>query len=937
MKRRSETTEVDLAGDVVMRDVPTELAEQTYKSRVTQLGVNIVNGFFQGFTSFLSLATPVYNVVRPFVSPVADRAVGSFVNARDHLMHEIVEIRQSTDDGLSVKRFKRLPLNPRTAATKAKLKNTLPISYLKALPDGQYCWTNRIKDHLGAQEHEFVARWFSELMVLIEADTCLPLLPDVTDLVDPLQVPASVSTRVQASGKNELVSILIHNYFILNHHNVWPYKQNMETYIESGKQFIHELKKFGRIYQLVYNDLGRVPYLKRLGFTPLETLEAPNKDGLLSHGERKPYYDCVVLLKFFLDQRNAFNQLFPAQTIAGIIADFDSLHKDEPPPSYVDWPGKHERVPGAFPDDAATNDLFDTVSMRDFEAVRLYDHKHPSPSKFETYDTPMRYAPQKNPIYYDHNGQARARKPALRKTRKASTADKKSARFRQSGIQFYLSSNNEPVKRIFPKEDATSAVPTTPAIPTARFAPTTPSSPAAPVAPAVPIAPATPAIAAAPVVPAAPAAPAAPATLEKQVSFQPQNGIVTETMQLASEADEAAAEQPRSNDEAANVQPQSNDDSAWRFMADRKRERPARKKPQNLDEFFAQDDDDDWGPKLKLSREKRDDFDTRKQFIDDAKHQAERVAEAEKKRKEEEERRIAEERRRVAEEERRQEEEQRRRAEEELRLAEQKRTQEEDDRLAQTGELRQAHKPVVPLLAEEWIVKAQNTLRARPNTELAKTPEGSPLSRKDFETLVTPNRWLNDEIVNGALLHLANYINQKAGIKNTRVQTAKVQVFNSFFGKKIWDNGGVGTQRQMRRTGIKKETFLNIETVLIPICRGSHWTLLVVRPKHKEIFHLDSLSGTGNESLMDKALKWVSMVMEETFVRSEWAFKTIASPRQHNFDDCGVHTVTNGICIALGIDPDSSYEATEMEHQRLRIAGVLLNNGFTGYFSLDGC
>ncbi|KUI59940.1 Ubiquitin-like-specific protease ESD4 [Cytospora mali] len=926
-KRHSETNEADLTGDVVMRDAPTELAEQSYMSRVAKLGTHICNGIFQGVSSLLSLATPVYqNVVRPFATPVAGRAynqaVGSLFAARDRFMHDIVEIRQSTDDGLSVKRFKRLPL--RTACTKAKLKNTLPISYLKALPDGQYCWTNRIKDHLGAQNHQLVDRWFSELMSLIDVDACLPLLPEVTDVISPLQVPASVTTRVQASGKNETLSILMHNYYIINHKKNWPDEEpDIKTYIEVGKQFIHELKKLSRIYQLVYNDLGRVPFLKQLGFTPLETLEAPDKDGLLSHGERKPYYDCVIFLNFLLDQREAFNQMFPAQTIAGIIADFDALHKDEPPPSYVDWPGKYERVPGAFPDDSATNSLFDTVAMRNFEPVRLYEHKNPSPSKFETYDTPMRNAPQKNAIYWDHKGHARARKPALR-TRKTSTAAKKSARFRQSHIQFYLSSNNEPVKRTYPKEDIKKDIKEDikdikdikedvkesikesikENIKGNVHENTTPAVPAAPDAPG------------------APAASATPGTPNKMSPLEYE--IITETMRRAREAEEAATKQR-----------QSSDDSPWRFLAPRNREKLGRKKPKTLDEFFAQDDDWGLGP-LKLSREKRDDFDTRKQLIEDASHQAQREAEAEKKRKEEEERRIAEERQRAIEEERRKEEVQRRRAEEELRLAEQKRIQEEDDRLAQTGELRQPHKPVVPLLADQWIAKAQNTLRARPNMELAKTPEGSPLTCKDFATLVTPNQWLNDEVVNGTLLHLANYVNLKAGIKNTRVQTAKVQVFNSFFGKKIWEDGGVGTQRQMRRTGIKKETFLDIEAVLIPICRGAHWTLLVVRPKHKEVFHLDSLSGTGNEALMNKALKWVAMVMEETFVRSDWAMKTIVSPRQSNFDDCGVHTVTNGICIALGIDPATSYQATEMDFQRLRIAGVLLNNGFVGDFSLDG-
>jgi Ulp1 family protease len=261
--------------------------------------------------------------------------------------------------------------------------------------------------------------------------------------------------------------------------------------------------------------------------------------------------------------------------------------------------------------------------------------------------------------------------------------------------------------------------------------------------------------------------------------------------------------------------------------------------------------------------------------------------------------------------------------------------EEELRRVEEAGELRQPRNPVVPPLSDDWVARAQSTLDARLNAELARTPEGSPLTRKDFETVVTPNQWLNDEIINGTLLHLANYINQKAGIKNTRLQTPKVQVFNSFFGKKIYENGGEGTERQMRRTGIRKDTFLDIEAVLIPICRGAHWTLVVVRPKYRQAHHFDSLSGAGNPGLITNAMKWVKMVLEDRFVPSEWTTTTIPSPRQRNFDDCGVHTITNGICVAMHVDP-MSYSAGDMELQRLHIAAVLLNDGFKGDLSLDG-
>ncbi|KAK7744952.1 hypothetical protein SLS53_003185 [Cytospora paraplurivora] len=54
----------------------------------------------------------------------------------------------------------------------------------------------------------------------------------------------------------------------------------------------------------------------------------------------------------------------------------------------------------------------------------------------------------------------------------------------------------------------------------------------------------------------------------------------------------------------------------------------------------------------------------------------------------------------------------------------------------------------------------------------------------------TPNGWPSDESVNGTLLHLARYVNQKAVIENTRLQTAKVQVLNSFSGQKIREDSG---------------------------------------------------------------------------------------------------------------------------------------------------
>lgn len=808
--------------DVVMRDVAEDdaVAQNTYCSRLFSFGANIRNGIVGA------------------VKGACARAVGSFFARRDRFMHTMVEMRHTTADGLSIKRFKRLPLDPKKAFTTAILSNTLPVTYLKALPDGQYCWTNRVREYLGVQNHLLVDAFFSKLMFIVRSERVEDYL-GIDYAIDPLNVPAFVLDRLQASGNDPTLSILVHNYYIDTTQERGP-----KAFVQAGKTFFDKLNKLAKIYRLVYNGQGRVPFLKELGFKPYDHLESEGKNGLLSHQERLVYYECVVFLQYILTQRAAFNQLCPIQTIAGIIVDFDALHKDEAPPSYVDWPGKYERVPGAFPDAEMESLLFESIAADKFEATRLYEHQYPSPRKFETYNTPPSNLIQKNPIYFDQKGSPKPQKGAIR-NRFRLARPKKTARFKQSPLHWYMPSDNEPVKRVYPQDSQ-------------------------------------------------------PGAEEKQVPFEPEKESVDDTTRRVREKD----------------------DSVFSIVDSRRAEKPLFKQAKTLAEFF---DDDPLGfetlnkdkYRLELSREKRDDFDTRKQLIADAAHQSQAEARAEERRRAEEERLAAEEARRKAEEERRRAEE------EELR------------RVEEAGELRRPRNPVVPPLSDEWTSRAQSTLDARLNAELARTPEGTPLTRKDFETVVTPNQWLNDEIINGTLLHLANYINQKAGIKNTRTQTPKVQVFNSFFGKKIYENGGEGTERQMRRTGIRKDTFLDIEAVLIPICRGAHWTLVVVRPKYRQAHHFDSLNGAGNPALITNAMKWVKMVLEDRFVPSEWTTTTIPSPRQRNYDDCGVHTITNGICVAMHVDP-MSYSADDMNRQRLHIAAVLLNDGFKGDLSLDG-
>ncbi|KAM0352851.1 hypothetical protein ACHAPU_001733 [Fusarium lateritium] len=274
-------------------------------------------------------------------------------------------------------------------------------------------------------------------------------------------------------------------------------------------------------------------------------------------------------------------------------------------------------------------------------------------------------------------------------------------------------------------------------------------------------------------------------------------------------------------------------------------------------------------------------------------------------------------------------------AAEEARLAaEEKARQELEARLARSGGLRMPNGRFIAPVSTDWHKKALDTLRAAPSASLAKSAEGVDLRRHDFAKVVAASEWLNDEIVNASLVWLDRAINSAAGIKDVKRSTRKCFTLGSFFFKRLQDQGVQGTQRTLRRYGVEKRNFLDIDTILLPICEHSHWTLLVIRPSKRTIAHMDSINSGGNSSYTNRAVAWIKDVLEEKFNLDEWKITLHEAPLQNNGHDCGVHTITNAMCVSLGLNPIDSYTASDMPKQRIRIACMLLNGGFTGDFDL---
>jgi hypothetical protein len=268
------------------------------------------------------------------------------------------------------------------------------------------------------------------------------------------------------------------------------------------------------------------------------------------------------------------------------------------------------------------------------------------------------------------------------------------------------------------------------------------------------------------------------------------------------------------------------------------------------------------------------------------------------------------------------------------REAEEKARRELEERLARSGGLRMPNQELVTPVSSQWHQKAISTLRAPPAESLAKSAEGVDLRRHDFAKVVSATEWLNDEIVNASLLWLDRAINSAAGIKDVKKSTRKCFTLGSFFFKRLQDQGVRSTQRTLRRYGVEKTNFLDIDTILLPICERSHWTLIVIRPSKRTLAHMDSIHAGGNSAYVNRAMAWVKDVLEEKFVEDEWKITLHEAPLQNNGHDCGVHTITNAMCISLGLSPIDSYTATDMPTQRIRIACMLLNGGFTGDFDL---
>ncbi|KAI0483979.1 hypothetical protein GGR56DRAFT_668584 [Xylariaceae sp. FL0804] len=312
--------------------------------------------------------------------------------------------------------------------------------------------------------------------------------------------------------------------------------------------------------------------------------------------------------------------------------------------------------------------------------------------------------------------------------------------------------------------------------------------------------------------------------------------------------------------------------------------------------------------------------------------QEEEKARKEREEKREEQRKFREQQRKEQDEQLRQERERQAREEEELRKA--RAEQEARTPSVETG-LRAPKSKVIKALPEQWKGPVdQSVINGKHEGKLVHGA-GVDLSARDFGKLVPETAWLNDDCILESLVCLSAAINNMAGVKEKEDVPRCVPISSLYWKAFTADHNKLYPRAFKRSWNMTKENFMQIDTVLIPVNHGAHWTLLVIRPSQRTIAYCDSF-GSAGASHVAHAREWLSRFLGGTSAAraDEWDVVKYNVPGQTNMYDCGVFVITNAMFVALGLDP-AQYEAVDMPLQRRRLAAVLLNGGFHGDFDLS--
>ena len=205
------------------------------------------------------------------------------------------------------------------------------------------------------------------------------------------------------------------------------------------------------------------------------------------------------------------------------------------------------------------------------------------------------------------------------------------------------------------------------------------------------------------------------------------------------------------------------------------------------------------------------------------------------------------------------------------------------------------------------------------------------ISARDFGTLLpalfngSAKAWLNDEIVNQYLSTVIKGLNEDCGFTFKKGGPAPpYHAFSSHWYSSI--KGGVKkVERWAARVGLGGKRFLDAKLVFFPICDGSHWRLLAVKPKERVIEYLDSLGWDGDQYIR-KLREYLQHELKDNYIAEEWTVLELQrSSRQLNGSDCGVFVLLNALALLRGDDMKKVVACNGMLQARERLAITIIS------------
>jgi sentrin-specific protease 1 len=274
--------------------------------------------------------------------------------------------------------------------------------------------------------------------------------------------------------------------------------------------------------------------------------------------------------------------------------------------------------------------------------------------------------------------------------------------------------------------------------------------------------------------------------------------------------------------------------------------------------------------------------------------------------------------------------------------AEKKKKKDKEEAIIAAKKLRLSRRypqgPLVQRLSPDWEARVNSVLKARPDAVITTTIGGTELRSPEFERLLRHASWLNDESINGWIEWVVDAANKSVQAESQArgeepSTVPKFIAHNSFFFPTLEDKGPSSTVRLMNRKRAPGVSLMEVDSIFVPICQSSHWTIGVVRPIAKTIEYFDSMGGGGKR--FEKTMRvWLAHQLGNSYVAAEWTVPNTRCAIQNNGYDCGVFVCTNALCVARGLDT-SCYLERDMTLQRRKIAAVLINRGFVGEFAWE--